>query len=134
MKDVFEMQADFLTAGEVEFPTKKDIKIDNASMLIDEEYKEFRAEPFFIDEGKVKTENINELKECIDLIYVCAQYLNQSVGPEIAGKMFEAVHANNMDKFPGGKCIKSTSGKILKPEGFDKEAWKPAFLDLVKDL
>tara|TARA_R110002020_G_C15978921_1_gene748276 strand:- start:331 stop:726 length:396 start_codon:yes stop_codon:yes gene_type:complete len=131
MRDIFEMQAEFLKAGEVEFPTKDLDAICNAGALIDEEYMEYRQEPLFA-QGKVK--NINELKECIDLMYVCAQYMNQNVGPEIAGKMFDAVHANNMDKFPGGKCIKSESGKILKPEGFNKEAWKPEFLELVKDL
>ncbi len=126
------MQAEFLAVGEVEFPTKDADKIQNACDLIDEEKREFDLElPFIYSQG-VNVEHINELKECLDLMYVCAQFMNQNVGPEIAMKMLNAVHKNNMGKFPGGKCIKSPSGKILKPDGFDKNAWKHEFLGLVE--
>jgi len=110
MKDIIKLNSKFLVAGEVECQTINADDLNNAYNLIEEEKEEFDLEYPFVDINGANVDNINELKECIDLMYVLAQFMNQSVGPEIAGKMFDAVHANNMDKFPGVKCIKLPSG------------------------
>lgn len=121
---LFKLQAAFLTAGDVEFPTTDKNLIDNAYNLVEEESVEFAEESAYVDDPK---NNLNDLKECIDLIYVACQYMNQSVGVDKAELLFNAVHANNMDKCIDGKLVKSVTGKILKPEGFNKNAWVPEF-------
>jgi predicted HAD superfamily Cof-like phosphohydrolase len=114
--NIFELQAEFLKAGDIEHPAE-----------YNEEYEEWTAEePYKIDN------NINDLKEMCDLIYVCAQYLNMAVGPEAATKLFLAVHGNNMGKCIDGKLVKRADGKILKPEGFDKESWRPVFKSILE--
>jgi predicted HAD superfamily Cof-like phosphohydrolase len=122
--NTFEMNAEFLIAGEVKFPDNSDKAQRLCYELIEEEYAEYETEPHFEKGGE---STWNELKECIDLMYVLSQKLNFAVGPEKAQLLFDAVHKNNMSKFPGGKAIKNKQGKILKPEGFDKLAWMKDF-------
>jgi len=107
--------------GGVTFKDLQDVLVDNSEMstrLITEEYKELMAETQYYMNG-----NVNDLKECIDLMYVCAQYMNVCVGPDKAQKLFNAVHNNNMSKCTDGKLVKREDGKVLKPEGFDKMGW-----------
>ena len=118
MKTIFEMQGEFLRAGEVKFPSNDSALLDMSETLIYEEHIEFIAE--------IHTD-INKLKECCDLIYVAAQYLNVQVGPDKAVLLFRAVHANNMEKCVDGKLVKREDGKILKPEGFNKMGWMVDF-------
>lgn len=121
-KSIFDTQAEFLTAGDVTFPAHDIPATQLATSLIQEEFNEWQEEsPYAI------TKNKNDLKECIDLMYVCAQYLNQAVGPEKAQLLFDAVHKNNMDKCIEGKLVRSPEGKILKPDGFDKLGYLPEF-------
>jgi predicted HAD superfamily Cof-like phosphohydrolase len=94
--------------------------------LIEEEFNELQEEIPYCKAG-----NINDLKEAIDLIYVVCQYLNVQVGPEKAMSLFEAVHANNMDKCIDGKLVKREDGKVLKPDGFDKYAWVKSFKEIL---
>ena len=122
--NTFEMNAEFLTAGEVEFPDDSEKAAELCHKLIREEFMEYMDEPLFNEHNE---STWNELKECIDLMYVLSQKLNFAVGPEKAQLLFGAVHKNNMSKFPGGKAIKNEQGKILKPEGFDKLAWMKDF-------
>jgi len=122
--NTFEMNAEFLTAGEVKFPDGSEKAEVLCANLIEEEFAEYKCEPYF---WKHDESTWNELKECIDLMYVLSQKLNFAVGPEKAQLLFDAVHKNNMSKFPGGKAIKNEHGKILKPEGFDKLAWMKDF-------
>ena len=117
MKSIFEMQGEFLKAGDVKFPGDLS-EIQMSENLVAEEYREF-----FLEEHG----DINKLKECCDLIYVAAQYLNVQVGPDKAVLLFRAVHANNMEKCVDGKLVKREDGKILKPEGFNKMGWLPDF-------
>ena len=119
---IFSKQAAFLTAGNVEFPVEDSNDLYLASTLVSEEYHEWRAEV-----GR----SYNDLKECIDLIYVAAQYMNQAVGPEKAQLLFDAVHADNMNKCIDGKLTKNADGKILKPVGYTK-LWEPKFVEILK--
>lgn len=115
MKTIFNQQAEFLSAGDIPFPTERNVPI--ARELIYEEFDEFTEESAY-----TCTRNINDLKECIDIIYVCAQYMNEAVGSDKAQQIFEAVHAHNMSKCTDGKLVKNAQGKVLKPEGFDKNS------------
>lgn len=126
--NIFKKQAEFLTAGDVEFPSKDAVLDDLVFMLIYEEFDELMAEDWYTETG-----NINELKECIDLMYACAQKMNHAVGPEKATQLFEVVHANNMSKCIEGKLVKRDDGKILKPEGFDKDGWRSEFERILCD-
>jgi len=124
MKSIFEMQGEFLKAGDVKFPDGSvDAKL-LANALISEEYNEYIDEDDF---NLGKKETWNELKEVCDLIIVCAQKLNIDVGSEKAQLLFEAVMKNNMDKCVDGKLVKREDGKILKREGFDKMGWMVDF-------
>jgi predicted HAD superfamily Cof-like phosphohydrolase len=122
--NTFEMNAEFLTAGEVKFPDDSESATELCDMLIREEFAEYEDEPSF---DKHDESTWNKLKECVDLMYVSSQKLNFAVGPEKAQLLFYAVHKTNMAKFPNGKAIKNEHGKILKPEGFDKLAWMKDF-------
>ena len=118
---IFQQQAAFLAAGDVEFPLDFRGELHLAADLIDEEYAEWSFEDYGTTEA---------LKECIDLIYVAAQYMNQAVGPEKAQLLFDAVHADNMNKCVDGKLRKSPEGKILKPEGYSK-IWDYEFWEIL---
>jgi predicted HAD superfamily Cof-like phosphohydrolase len=122
--NTFEMNAEFLTVAEVTFPDDTLEAAELCTELIHEEFTEYEDEVLF---DKYDESTWNDLKECIDLMYVLSQKLNFAVGPEKAQLLFDAVHKNNMSKFPGGKAIKNEQGKILKPEGFDKLAWMEDF-------
>ncbi len=125
-KNIFEMQAEFLRAGEVEFPVCGELPI--ATVLVDEEFEEWAGEQGYATNG-----NLNDLKEVCDLIYVAAQYLNESVGPEKAQQLFDAVHSNNMGKCIDGKLVKREDGKIMKPDEFDKMGWVVPFEEILRD-
>ena len=130
MKSIFEMQGEFLKAGDVKFPDGSvDAKL-LANALISEEYNEYIDEDDF---NLGKKETWNELKEVCDLIIVCAQKLNIDVGSEKAQLLLEAVMKNNMAKCVDGKLVKREDGKILKPEGFDKMGWMIDFEKILGD-
>lgn len=131
MKSIFHLQQEFLLAGDVKTAlgiTGKD-ELELALTLINEERDELAAEEAYTENGYVE-----DLKECIDLIYVCAQYLNTAVGADKANALFTAVHNNNMEKCIDGKLVKREDGKILKPEGFNKHGWKLAFNTILTDM
>ena len=110
---VFHDQYEFLQAGDVETGTEESVKL--AVSLMSEEWNEWWKEPQY-----VKTKNINDIKEALDLIYVTAQYLNVSIGPDKAKECWDALHQNNMSKCTNGKLLKREDGKVLKPEGYKK--------------
>lgn len=124
MKTIFEMQGEFLKAGDVKFPDDSFAAWNLSYKLISEEYYEYIDEnPFDIN----NKETWNELKEVCDLIVVCAQKLNIDVGSEKAQLLLEAVMKNNMEKCVDGKLVKREDGKILKPAGFNKMGWMVDF-------
>jgi predicted HAD superfamily Cof-like phosphohydrolase len=120
---VFKDQLQFMTAGDIK--EASDSKVDRKMALdcVVEEYQEW------INEVKLNggEPSIDELKEMIDLIYVCAQYLNVCIGSDIAVMLWDTVHEHNMSKLVDGKVRKRADGKVLKPEGFDKYAWVEKF-------
>jgi len=122
------MQAEFLDAGDSTYPTNSIDDLNMCISLVREEFYEWEEENPWLLSGYT-----NDLKEAIDLIYVVAQYLNKQVGPEKAAKLFEAVHTNNMAKCTNGKLVKREDGKILKPEGFDKDGWRSIFDEILAD-
>jgi hypothetical protein len=111
---IFHDQDKFLQAGDVEKFTLEAEKL--ADKLIDEEYQELKDEPYFLD----KRYNSNTIKEALDLIYVLAQYLNVTIGPDKAKECWDALQENNMSKCIDGKLVKGADGKVLKPEGYVK--------------
>lgn len=129
MKTIFQQQGEFLKAGDVKFPDDSLDAQDLADNLIKEEYEEFMDENYYLQEDKTTW---SELKEVCDLIIVCAQKLNISVGSDKAQLLFDAVMRNNMDKCIDGKLVKRDDGKILKPDGFDKIGWMKDFEDILK--
>jgi predicted HAD superfamily Cof-like phosphohydrolase len=123
--NVFELQREFTKAGDVEHPCGES---HLAASLVEEEYNEWDAEQAYAE-----TKNIDDLKEAVDLLYVVAGYLNAAVGPKKATGLFMAVHENNMEKCIEGKLVKGEDGKILKPEGFNKEGWVKPFFKILVD-
>ena len=107
----FHDQHEFLQAGDV-------VEGRNAERLawtlIKEEFKELGEEDFYF------TGNTNAIKEALDLIYVCCQYMNATVGPDKAKECWDALHANNMSKCVEGKLVKRADGKVEKPDGYEK--------------
>ena len=112
-RSIFHDQMEFLQAGDVEVGTKEAERL--AYDLIGEEWGELEDEPKWYCE-----DNLNMIKEALDLMYVTAQYLNVTIGPEAATKCWDALHANNMSKCIGGKLVKRADGKVMKPDGFKK--------------
>lgn len=127
-KTIFQMQGDFMRAGDVKFPDSDYKAIILCYNLIREEFKEYEYESTFFVANK---KTWNELKEVCDLIIVCAQKLNIDVGSEKAQLLLEAVMKNNMEKCIDGKLVKRDDGKILKPEGFDKMGWMKDFEEIL---
>lgn len=111
---IFHDQYEFLQAGDVPVGTLSAEEL--ASKLIFEECDELNQEPYYLKEPN----NINAIKEALDLMYVTAQYLNVTIGPDKAKECWDALHANNMSKCTDGKLIKREDGKVLKPEGYKK--------------
>ena len=113
---MFYDQWEFLQAGDVEVGTA--VAEDLADRLIQEEYQELQNELLY--HYVLHPGNTNTIKEALDLMYVTAQYLNVTIGPEAATKCWNALHANNMSKCIGGKLVKRADGKVMKPDGFKK--------------
>lgn len=111
---LFDDQYEFLQAGDVR--TGDWIAENLAFNLITEEYKELEEKPYFNELNNVICQNA--IKEALDLMYVTAQYLNVTVGPDKAKECWDALHANNMSKCHKGKLLKREDGKILKSEGY----------------
>ena len=127
---VFKDQAEFMQAGEIS-ESSTDKKTQNLAInCVEEEHKEWAEERSYFDDHQ---ENLNDLKEMIDLIYVCAQYMNIAVGHEKAQQLWNIVHQHNMSKCIDGKLLKRGDGKVLKPEGFDKYAWIKQFKEVLKE-
>lgn len=73
-----------------------------------------------------KKDKENFIKEACDVVYVLVGWCVDLGLP--FNKVFEAVHENNMTKFPDGKITQREDGKILKPANY-----KPVVLvDIVK--
>ena len=104
---LFDDQYEFLQAGDVPVGTFDAEKL--ASKLIFEECDELNLEPYYLKEPS----NINAIKEALDLMYVTAQYLNVTIGPDKAKECWDLLHANNMLKVVG-KVEKRADGKVLK--------------------
>ena len=122
MSNVFVDQYEFLQAGDVISNNPADGE-HLAFKLIEEEYSEFVHCDHYLHHETEEGEcggDINSLKECLDLIYVCCQYLNVTIGPDKAKECWDALHANNMSKCTNGKLVKRKDGKVLKPEGYKK--------------
>ena len=122
-KSLFDDQYEFLQAGDVEVGSRAAEEL--ASDLIYEEFHEFGAEAHCYNTNV--SPQLNVVKEALDLMYVTAQYLNVTIGPDKALEAWNALHANNMSKCIDGKLVKREDGKVLKPEGYKK-------LDLSKVL
>lgn len=114
-KSLFHDQYEFLKAGDADGINLYNEKLANS--LVSEEYQELQNEPFYLDP---RYDDINTIKEALDLIYVTCQYLNVTIGPDKALACWDALQQNNMSKCIDGKLVKREDGKILKPEGYQK--------------
>ena len=104
---LFHDQMEFLQAGDMEVGTKEAERL--AYDLIGEEWGELEDEPKWYCE-----DNLNMIKEALDLMYVTAQYLNVTIGADKAYQCWQALHTNNMSKCTNGKLVKRADGKVLK--------------------
>jgi len=109
---------EFLQAGDVEVNSYEAEVL--ASNLVFEEFEEFSNEPHYKSQHYYFDRNTNAIKEALDLMYVTAQYLNVTIGPDKAKQAWDMLHANNMSKCTNGKLLKREDGKVLKPEGYKK--------------
>ena len=66
--------------------------------------------------------DINQLKELVDLVYVCFQYAAAMGWP--LDEALDRVHASNMSKLVDGKPLRREDGKVLKGPNY-----KPPYLD-----
>lgn len=116
---VFHDQYEFLQAGDVEQFT---YEAENLALrLVKEEYRElFNTDEYIPPPSSSVPTDTNAIKEALDLMYVTAQYLNVTIGPDKAKECWDALHANNMSKCTNGKLLKREDGKVLKPEGYEK--------------
>ncbi len=116
---VFHDQMEFLQAGDVEQFT---YEAENLALrLVKEEYRElFNTDEYIPPPGSSVPTDTNAIKEALDLVYVTAQYLNVTIGPDKAKQAWDMLHANNMSKCTNGKLLKREDGKVLKPEGYKK--------------
>lgn len=115
---LFHDQHEFLQAGDVPVGTFDAEKL--ASKLIEEEVKELMDEPYYFYQFHKLRGVHAPIKEALDLMYVTAQYLNVTIGPDKAKECWDALHQNNMSKCTNGKLLKREDGKVLKPEGYKK--------------
>ena len=115
---LFHDQYEFLQAGDVTLGTVEAEQL--AHGLIAEESGELFDEDYFFDGLYEPKGNVNAIKEALDLMYVTAQYLNVTIGPDKAKEAWDALHQNNMSKCTNGKLLKREDGKVLKPEGYKK--------------
>jgi predicted HAD superfamily Cof-like phosphohydrolase len=115
---MFHTQYEFMQAGDISGDERKLVEL--SLTLVAEEANEFEEAINVTMNNKEVLYSANSLKECIDLIYVCCQYMNTCVGPDKAEALFNLVHSNNMSKCQDGKLVKGANGKVLKPEGFKK--------------
>ena len=122
---IFHDQYEFLQAGDVPVGTFEAEKL--ANKLIEEEFNELRCEPWYLGPSS----SHGSIKEALDLMYVTAQYLNVTIGPDKANECWDALHANNMSKCTDGKLLKRKDGKVLKPIGYKKLDLSPL---LTKEL
>ena len=112
---IFHDQAEFLKAGDVKVPSSGLKGVLLAETLVEEEFKEWQEE-----DTHFPLPNHDKIKEALDLMYVCAQYLNVTLGPDKAKECWDLVHQNNMSKCTDGKLVKREDGKILKPKNYTK--------------
>jgi predicted HAD superfamily Cof-like phosphohydrolase len=126
---IFHDQYEFLQAGDVPCGTQDAELL--ANNLVTEEAEELEMEPWYFAYETNEPKNINAIKEALDLMYVTAQYLNVTIGPDKAKECWDALHANNMSKCTNGKLLKREDGKVLKPEGYKKLDLSPL---LTKEL
>lgn len=112
---VFHDQYKFLEAGDATART-----YDNEVLaldLIQEETEELMNEDWVYNAKPDLA--INAIKEALDVMYVTAQFLNVTIGPDKALECWEALQANNMSKCVEGKLRKREDGKIMKPEDYE---------------
>ena len=114
MASVFHDQYEFLQAGDV--TTGKWTDEHLAFQLITEEYEELKEKPYLNYDNSIN--DINSIKEALDLMYVTAQYLNVTIGPDKAKEAWDMLHTNNMSKCHKGTLLKREDGKILKPDDY----------------
>lgn len=128
---IFHQQAEFMKAGEVPIKTEdwKDVLLSMS--LVEEEFDEWIDEWMSYGTLFPDSINVNDVKECLDLIYTAAQYLNTIIGPDLASTCFNALHDNNMSKCTDGKLVKREDGKVLKPEGYKKLDLTPLLEELL---
>lgn len=123
---MFQKTAEFSTAADQPYPSNSPKVVHQSTDLVHEEYSEWSEESPYGASG-----NLNDLKECLDLIYACSQYMNSAVGPEKAELLFSALHTHNMEKCVEGKIIKSPTGKIIKSPGFNRLGWLTPFKKII---
>lgn len=99
--------------------------------LISEEHNELQAEFDKVMGYSLRTERVptevmaDFIKELADLLYVI--YWAAARFDIDLDEAFLRVHMSNMSKIgPDGKIVKSSNGKVLKPEGY----YKPKLADL----
>ena len=113
---MFHDQYEFLQAGSVPCGTQEAELL--ANNLVIEEAEELEMEPWYFAFETNEPKNTNAIKEALDLMYVTAQYLNVTIGPDKAKECWDALHANNMSKCHKGTLLKREDGKILKPDDY----------------
>lgn len=64
---------------------------------------------------------VEVLDACVDQLYILAGTINQHGLGSVLEEAFNRVHENNLTKIGAdGKVLRNPSGKILKPEGYEK--------------
>lgn len=122
---MFKKVQEFMKAADMPVYVNDPDAIELCANLIEEEYIEWMQEIPGTPE---------DLKECVDMLYVIAQYMNLVYGPKASQIAFDRVHENNMSKCVNGVLIKREDGKVLKPEGYKKVTLNDLVPDDLKEL
>ena len=103
-----------------EFQTASDQVVNEKPTILEYQDAKLRYELMleenleFLDSKSV----VDCLDACVDMMYILAGTINACGLQNVFEEAFERVHQNNMTKVVDGKVVRSSTGKILKPEGF----------------
>lgn len=106
-----------------EFQKATDQPVNNTPQILDYDYEKLRYKLMEEEnqeyiEASIASDLVEVLDSLVDQFYILAGTINSHGLQNVFLEAFNRVHRNNLTKIINGKVLRSTSGKIIKPEGF----------------